>query len=132
MLLNKAHSPQYTLWLLPFFVLLQVRWGWFVAYLGFDAALFFGLFSWYQDLTEGQDFGIAKQATVIGVWGRAIMLVLLAIVFLRSRDALPDDRDAATDGPDPSSGAPTSVATQQEIAAAPAAVVPSPQARIGA
>jgi uncharacterized membrane protein len=90
MLWNKAHSPQYTLWLLPFFVLLNVRWGWFVAYMGFDACLYFGLFSWYHDLTQGQDFGVAKQATVIGVWGRAVMLVLLAVAFLRAREVVAD------------------------------------------
>ncbi|NED63582.1 hypothetical protein G3I15_21870, partial [Streptomyces sp. SID10244] len=26
MLFHKVHSPQYTLWILPFFVLLKVRW----------------------------------------------------------------------------------------------------------
>jgi len=93
MLLNKAHSPQYTLWLLPFFVLLRVRWGWYVGYLVMDALLFFGLFSWYHDLTEGQDFGIAKQATVLGVWGRAAMLALMFVVFLRAETSLDESTE---------------------------------------
>lgn len=94
MLLNKAHSPQYTLWLLPFFVLLRLRWGWYVGYLVMDALLFFGLFSWYHDLLEGQDFGIAKQATVLGVWGRAAMLALLFVVCLRAETSLAAPEDA--------------------------------------
>ncbi|MBA2472493.1 MAG: hypothetical protein H0V41_09735 [Pseudonocardiales bacterium] len=96
LLFNKAHSPQYALWLLPFFVLLQVRWTWWAGYLAFDAALYVGLFRWYYDRAFGVDFGPAKVAMLAGVWGRAIMLVLLFFVFLRSRPAMeiepePDD-----------------------------------------
>src|SRR5581483_7900564 len=43
LVLNKVHSPQYVLWVLPFLALVRVRWGWWVAYWIFDAALFFGL-----------------------------------------------------------------------------------------
>lgn len=100
MLLNKAHSPQFTLWLLPFFVLLKLRWGWYVGYLFFDFLLFTGLFAWYDNLINGVDFSNAKQATVIGVWGRAAMLALLFVVFLRARAQIePDDVDPAPDGP---------------------------------
>ena len=88
LLLNKVHSPQYALWLLPFFVLLPLRWGWWTAYMAFDAALYVGLFRWFYDLSRGVDFGLAKQALVIGVWGRAAMLVLLFVVFLRSRSVV--------------------------------------------
>ena len=38
------------------------------------------------------DFGLAKQAVVLGVWGRAALLVLLFGLFLRAR----------ADGPEPS------------------------------
>ena len=76
LLLHKVHSPQYTLWLLPFFVLLRVRWGWVVAYLVADLAMYVGIFRLFYLLNAGLDVGIgggfAAQAVVIGVWGRAV------------------------------------------------------------
>lgn len=88
LVLNKAHSPQYTLWLLPFFVLVRLTWGWWVAYLVLDTTFYIGLFRWFYRLSMGVDFGIEKQAVLVGVWGRAVMLVLLFGVFLRSETAL--------------------------------------------
>lgn len=105
LLLNKVHSPQYLLWLLPFFVLIRVRWGWWVSYWVFDALLFAGLFEWYGVLTAGGDEGLAKEAAVLGVWGRAVMLVLLYVVFLVSPLAV-RARGGATDAD--RSGAPSS------------------------
>jgi hypothetical protein len=52
-----------------------------------DLCMYVGLFRWYYALGHGVDFGLAKQALVIGVWGRAVMLVLLFVVMLRSRPA---------------------------------------------
>ncbi|MGI8627789.1 MAG: glycosyltransferase family 87 protein [Geodermatophilaceae bacterium] len=107
LLFNKAHSPQFALWLLPFFVLLRVRWGWWATYLAFDAALYVGLFRWYYERALGEDFGLAKLAMLVGVWGRAVILVALFVVFLRSRPALELDRPAPpadtddTDATDP-------------------------------
>lgn len=86
-LTNKAHSPQYALWLLPFFCLVRLRWGWWAAYMAVDACMYVGLFRWYYALRQGHDFGLAKQALVIGVWGRAVLLALLFVVLLRSRPA---------------------------------------------
>jgi uncharacterized membrane protein len=86
-LTGKAHSPQYALWLLPFFCLVRLRWGWWVAYMAIDICMYVGLFRWYHALALGHDFGLAKQALVIGVWGRAVMLALLFVVLLRSRPA---------------------------------------------
>jgi len=90
LLTNKAHSPQYALWLLPFFCLLRLRWGWWVTYLSLDAVLYVGLFRWFHELRTGTESALelAKQATIIGVWGRAVMLVLLFFVVLRVKTAL--------------------------------------------
>lgn len=85
LLLNKAHSPQFALWLLPFFALVRIRLGWVIGYLAVDALFYVGLFRWFHDLSQGQDFGLAKQAVVLGVWGRAVLLVLLFGLFLKAQ-----------------------------------------------
>lgn len=96
LLLHKVHSPQYTLWLLPFFVLLRVHWGWIVAYLVADLAMYVGIFRLFYLLDAGLDVGIgggfAAQAVVIGVWGRAALLAGLFVVALRVPTALVGDR----------------------------------------
>ncbi|WP_372452729.1 glycosyltransferase family 87 protein [Pseudonocardia nigra] len=92
LLLHKVHSPQYTLWLLPFFVLLQVPWRWVVGYLAVDLVMGIGIFRWFYTLDTGVGIGIyeglAAQAVAVGVWGRAVLLVVLFVVFLRTPDPL--------------------------------------------
>jgi uncharacterized membrane protein len=89
MVTNKAHSPQYALWLLPFFCLIRLRWGWWTAYMVFDLLMYVGLFRWYYALgSPAPDYGLAYEALILGVWGRAAMLVLLVVVFLRADTAL--------------------------------------------
>jgi uncharacterized membrane protein len=97
MVTNKAHSPQYALWLLPFFCLIRVRWGWWVTYLVLDTVMYVGLFRWYYALGQDAlpDYARPYEALVIGVWGRAVMLMLLFWVFLRSETAL--QREAEQD-----------------------------------
>ena len=96
LLLHKVHSPQYTLWLLPFFILLRVHWGWIVAYLVADLAMGIGIFRLFYLLNAGADAGLfagfTAQAVVIGVWGRAVLLLALYLVFLKVPTALVDDR----------------------------------------
>ena len=96
LLLHKVHSPQYTLWLLPFFVLLRLRWGWIVAYLVADLAMYVGIFRLFYLLNDRADIsiigGVAAQAVAVGVWGRAALLVALFVVTLRVPTALVDDR----------------------------------------
>jgi uncharacterized membrane protein len=92
LLLHKVHSPQYALWLVPFLVLLRVRAGWVLAYLVADLAIGIGVFRYfYHAFRVGQDFeiynGLAAQAVMVGVWGRAALLVALFRVFLSARTA---------------------------------------------
>jgi len=100
LLLHKVHSPQYTLWLLPFFVLLRVHGGWIVAYLVADLAMYVGIFRLFYLLNAGADAGIfaglTAQAVTVGVWGRAALLVGLFVVFLRAPTTLVVDRLAPT------------------------------------
>jgi hypothetical protein len=102
LLLHKVHSPQYILWLLPFFALLRVPWGVVAGYLLVDVAMGIGIFRWFYTLKAGAGFGIydgfAAQAVVIGVWGRAALLVALFVLFLRVPDALVEDTAADSGG----------------------------------
>ncbi len=59
MLFHKVHSPQYTLWLLPFFVLLRVPWAAVAAYLVTDVIL---------DLTIFRLFGIMNSGAPMKWW----------------------------------------------------------------
>ncbi|WP_205850038.1 hypothetical protein [Nakamurella flava] len=89
LLFNKVHSPQFTLWLLPFFVLLRIPVGWILAYFTVDAAMGVGFFRWMYLLGTGAPAGvydaISPQLVLIGVWGRAGLLVALFVAFLRAR-----------------------------------------------
>jgi len=71
LLFNKVHSPQFVLWLLPFFVLLRVRPGWIVAYFVADAAIGIGFFRWQYLITSGDPSGaydaLSPQLVLIGV-----------------------------------------------------------------
>ncbi len=88
LLWNKVHSPQYALWILPFFVLLGVRVVWWIVYAVVDFFTYYGIFQWFFDLSQGRDFTTAKRMMIAGVWGRALLLLLLFGVFLRARTAL--------------------------------------------
>jgi len=104
LLLHKVHSPQYTLWLVPMFVLLRIPLGWVFAYFAADLAMGIGIFRWYYAIEFGQPSGIydgfSAQAVVIDVWGRAALLAALFFVFLGSRVSFrdrPPDREPATE-----------------------------------
>ena len=88
LLFNKVHSPQFALWLLPFFVLLRIRAGWILAYFVADAAIGIGFFRWQFLINSGAPDSaydaLSPQLVLIGVWGRAALLVALFVVFLRA------------------------------------------------
>jgi uncharacterized membrane protein len=96
LLLHKVHSPQYTLWLIPMFVLLRVRWGWIVAYFAADLAMGIGIFRWYYEIFYAKHGGIfdglAAQAVMVGVWGRAALLIGLFCAFLTARETFRERR----------------------------------------
>lgn len=80
LVLNKVHSPQYILWLLPFLVLLRVRAGWVIAYLLADFLVGTG---WYAMLRDGSDIrtGLGAQMLVLGVWSRPALLAGLCVAY---------------------------------------------------
>lgn len=92
LLLHKVHSPQYTLWLVPMFVLMRVKWGWIAGYFAADFAMGVGIFLWFGEIAGDRPVGIydgfAAQAVMVGVWGRAALLVGLFIAFLVNRSTV--------------------------------------------
>lgn len=78
---HKVHSPQYTLWLIPFFVLLAVPWQVVVAYLFADMAIGVGVFRYFYLLGSGEPSESAEMVVEFGVWGRASLLVWLFFLF---------------------------------------------------
>ena len=90
LLLNKVSSPQYTLWVLPFFALLRLRWGWWAAYAVTDLLVYVGVFRWFAALVAGTDPQLWERMLIVGVWTKCTLLALLFVVFLRARDALLD------------------------------------------
>ncbi|QBS46010.1 hypothetical protein [Nocardia sp. CS682] len=85
LLFHKVHSPQYTLWLVPFLVLLEVPWAAIAAYFVADAALGIGVFRYFYALGSGLPWENMEKVVQFGVWGRAVLLVALFFLFLRAR-----------------------------------------------
>ena len=86
LLFSKVHSPQYTLWLLPFLALTRVHIAWWAAYSLVDLAVYVGVFRWFYDtIYLNQDFTFFKKMMIAGVWGRAVLLLALFVVFLLVR-----------------------------------------------
>ncbi len=97
MLFHKVHSPQYTLWLLPLLILLRVPWGLVAAYLLADLAIGIGIFRWFAATAGEADMAVPLTLVHIGVWGRAVLLVVLFFVFLRVPPRTPWQKTERTD-----------------------------------
>ncbi|MFC7755038.1 hypothetical protein [Tsukamurella soli] len=124
-LLHKVHSPQYILWLLPFFVLLRIDWRLVAAYLVCDLSLELTVWSYFQEHADHTPVSWWVQWGVwIGVWGRAALLAVFLFYLpgraVRRRPPGPDgdyeagagsdprDGSDGTSDPDDASGAPSS------------------------
>ena len=80
------------MWILPFFCLLRLRIGWWIAYAVADLAVYIGIFRWFYDFSLSGDAAAwtpAKILLVSGVWVRAGLLVMLFFIFLGSESAQP-------------------------------------------
>jgi uncharacterized membrane protein len=106
LLSNKVYSPQYGLWLLPFFVLGAVDLPTFVAFEAADAAVFVTRFSYFGQLTGvgGLPFGAFEIAiavrTLILVWS-VVAWVRRPTVELSGLEAVVPDAPVATSGAPP-------------------------------
>ncbi len=84
LLLNKVSSPQYTLWLLPFLVLLRAHWAWWAAFTVADALVYVGVFRWFHALVSGTDPSLPATVLETGVWAKCLLLLALFPVLLRA------------------------------------------------
>ncbi|MFE3983995.1 glycosyltransferase family 87 protein [Nocardia tengchongensis] len=84
LLFHKVHSPQYTLWLIPFLVLLEVPWSLVVTYLMADLCIGIGVFRYFYALGAGNPYLLEQNLVQIGVWGRAVLLAVFFFLFVNA------------------------------------------------
>ncbi|MGS2807531.1 glycosyltransferase family 87 protein [Nocardia sp. MW-W600-9] len=84
MLFHKVHSPQYTLWIIPFLVLFEVPWSLVAGYLVADAAVGIGVFRYFYALGVGEGVELTEGIVQFGVWLRTALLIALFFLFLRA------------------------------------------------
>jgi uncharacterized membrane protein len=101
LLTNKVYSPQYGLWLLPWFALVLPGARLFIAFEIADVLVFLTRFSWFSELSGygGLPIGSFEIAVVI----RAIILALCLASWLRRREVIPEPVEL--EGPLATSGA---------------------------
>ena len=87
LLTNKVYSPQFSLWLLPWFALAFPRLGWFVAFEIADVAVFVTRFSWFGRYTgvEGGFAGLPVGVFELAIAVRALILIWCVISWIRDR-----------------------------------------------
>jgi uncharacterized membrane protein len=83
LLVSKVHSPQFALWLLPFFILLQVRLGWYVLFVAGNVLMYVAIFGISVWSLHARDVVVTWS-----VWARAATFLLLAMAFLRAPPAI--------------------------------------------
>jgi hypothetical protein len=91
LLTNKVYSPQFSLWLLPWFALAFPRLGWFAAFELADVAVFVTRFSWFGRYLgiEGGVAGLPVGMFELAVAIRALILVACVIGWVRGARAGP-------------------------------------------
>lgn len=91
LLTNKVYSPQYSVWLLPWFALALPHLRLFLAFEAADMAVFVTRFSWFG-LLDGHHNGFAGSplgAFELAILVRAVVLAICVIAWVRSREDAP-------------------------------------------
>ncbi|EGD54501.1 GNAT family N-acetyltransferase [Gordonia neofelifaecis] len=88
MVFHKVHSPQYTLWILPFFLLLRIRWWIIALYLVGDAVLDLTIFHLLMNYSATTRAWVTAGVN-FGVWTHAVLLVALIYLFANVRPREP-------------------------------------------
>lgn len=94
LLTNKVYSPQYSLWLLPWFALALPDLRAFVAFSVADVAVFFTRFRWFLELSDPEE-GLPRWLFETAVGARAAILVGCLVLWVRRRHE-PIDRSASS------------------------------------
>jgi uncharacterized membrane protein len=82
LLTGKVFSPQWTLWLLPWFALVLPDWRLFLAFEVANAAVFVTRFLWFAE--EGGYGGLPFEAFEVALIVRALVLVACVVAWLRT------------------------------------------------
>jgi uncharacterized membrane protein len=100
LLTNKVYSPQYGLWLLPWFALALPPLGrltpfrMFVLFEITDVAVFVSRFSWFGVYRSGSIGGLSGGFFEVALIARDVVLALCLVAYVRHR-VVPPSRDAA-------------------------------------
>ena len=80
-LTNKVYSPQYSLWILPWFALVLPNLGFFIAYEVIDIGIYATTFAWQQRLSGSG--GLPLWPLNVFVLARAVVLIAMLVAFVR-------------------------------------------------
>jgi glycosyl transferase family 87 len=83
LLVSKVHSPQFALWMVPLFVLVGIRPGWYALFVAGNVLLYLAIFAVSVWSIHARDVLVTWS-----VWGRTATFLLLVVVFLRARPAV--------------------------------------------
>jgi uncharacterized membrane protein len=85
LLTAKVFSPQYALWLLPFFALLRLPWWSYVAFALTDAAVWFAVSAFFLAFQiQIGDPGPRLTVLEVAVWARYVVLLVLLVLSARA------------------------------------------------
>jgi uncharacterized membrane protein len=84
LMVAKLHSPQFALWMVPLFVLVRIRLGWYALFVAGNVLLYVAIFGVSVWSMHGRDVLVTWS-----VWARTATFLLLVIAFLRAPAAVP-------------------------------------------
>jgi uncharacterized membrane protein len=88
LLTAKVYSPQYALWLLPFFVLVEIPWTGFIAFTAADAAVWISVSAFFLSFPPSGRGNMAQMAWILEamVYVRYAVLLILLWMTRRAQD----------------------------------------------
>ena len=87
-LTNKVYSPQYSLWILPWFALVLPSVRWFLIYSIVDIGIYVTTFGWQQHLAQSEGLPLWPLSLIVVV--RAAVLIGMLVAFTRRAAASGD------------------------------------------